>query len=49
MEKLLVFGGSGGLIVVDCEGNVVLLFNSEGMYCVWCYVGDMLIIGIYCE
>lgn len=49
MEKLLVLGGSGGLIVVDYEGNVVLLFNSEGMYCVWGYVGDMFIIGIYWE
>lgn len=49
MEKFFVFGGSGGLIVIDYEGNVVLLFNIEGMYCVWGYVGDMLIIGIYCE
>lgn len=49
MEKFFVFGGSGGLIVIDYEGNVVLLFNIEGMYRVWGYVGDMLIIGIYCE
>lgn len=25
-------GGSGGLIAVDCAGNVALPFNSEGMY-----------------
>ncbi len=32
MEKLPALGGSGGLIAVDREGNVVLPFNSEGMY-----------------
>lgn len=32
MEKLPALGGSGGLIAIDREGNVVLLFNSEGMY-----------------
>ncbi|VTM53733.1 L-asparaginase [Klebsiella pneumoniae] len=29
MEKLPALGGSGGLIAVDREGNVVLPFNSE--------------------
>ncbi len=37
MEKLPALGGSGGLIAVDREGNVVLPFNSEGMYRAWCY------------
>lgn len=29
MEKLPALGGSGGLIAIDREGNVVLPFNSE--------------------
>lgn len=33
MCKLMVINGCGGLIVVDVQGNVVLLFNIEGMYC----------------
>ncbi len=49
MEKLPALGGSGGLIAVDREGNVVLPFNSEGMYRAWCYAGDTPTIGIYRE
>jgi beta-aspartyl-peptidase (threonine type) len=32
MEHLTNIGGEGGLIAVDSKGNVVLPFNSEGMY-----------------
>lgn len=49
MEKLPALGGSGGLIAVDREGNVVLPFNSEGMYRARCYAGDTPTIGIYRE
>lgn len=49
MEKLPALGGSGGLIAVDREGNVVLPFNSEGMYRAWGYAGDAPTIGIYRE
>lgn len=49
MEKLPALGGSGGLIAVDREGNVVLPFNSEGMYRAWAYAGDTPTIGIYRE
>ena len=28
-------GGSGGLVAVDCHGNIVLPFNSPGMYRAW--------------
>ena len=49
MEKLPALGGNGGLIAVDREGNVVLPFNSEGMYRAWCYAGDTPTIGIYRE
>ncbi|WP_187261482.1 isoaspartyl peptidase/L-asparaginase family protein [Pontibacter beigongshangensis] len=32
MEKLVSFGGEGGLIAVDASGHLALPFNSEGMY-----------------
>ncbi|MCP2045802.1 isoaspartyl peptidase/L-asparaginase family protein [Pontibacter sp. HSC-36F09] len=32
MDKLVKFGGEGGLIAVDSKGNLALPFNSEGMY-----------------
>ncbi len=31
-EKLVNFGGEGGLIAVDAQGNISLPFNSPGMY-----------------
>ena len=34
-EKLVEFGGEGGLIAVDSKGNICLPFNSEGMYRGW--------------
>jgi len=34
-EKLVEFGGEGGLIAVDHEGNICLPFNSVGMYRGW--------------
>ncbi|MGL5698900.1 MAG: beta-aspartyl-peptidase [Kluyvera sp.] len=49
MEKLPALGGSGGAIAIDREGNVVLPFNSEGMYRAWAYAGDTPTIGIYRE
>ena len=49
MENLPALGGSGGLIAIDREGNVVLPFNSEGMYRAWAYAGDTPTIGIYKE
>jgi beta-aspartyl-peptidase (threonine type) len=36
MEKLVEFGGEGGLVAIDSSGNVALPFNSEGMYRGWC-------------
>ncbi|HET7276346.1 MAG TPA: isoaspartyl peptidase/L-asparaginase [Longimicrobiaceae bacterium] len=32
MEKLVEFGGSGGVIAMDGQGNVAMPFNSTGMY-----------------
>lgn len=49
MNKLLCFVGCGGIIVVDVQGNVVMLFNIEGMYCGYVCVGEVLVVGIYCD
>jgi len=35
VEHLTKIGGEGGLIAVDTQGNLVLPFNSEGMYRGW--------------
>jgi beta-aspartyl-peptidase (threonine type) len=32
MKKLVEKGGEGGLIAVDKAGNIIMPFNSEGMY-----------------
>jgi beta-aspartyl-peptidase (threonine type) len=32
MEKLLPMEGDGGMIGVDAQGNIAMLFNSSGMY-----------------
>jgi asparaginase (EC 3.5.1.1) len=47
MEKLPALGGSGGVIAVDREGNLVMPFNSEGMYRAYAYAGDTPTVGIY--
>lgn len=47
MEKLPALGGRGGVIAVDSDGNVVMPFNSEGMYRAFAYAGDTPSIGIY--
>ena len=31
-DKLKKLGGEGGLIAVDANGNIELVFNSQGMY-----------------
>lgn len=32
MEKLTQLGGTGGVIAIDCKGNIAMPFNTEGMY-----------------
>jgi beta-aspartyl-peptidase (threonine type) len=32
MEQMVDFGGSGGVICIDREGNISMPFNSSGMY-----------------
>lgn len=34
-DKLVKFGGEGGLVAIDAHGNIELPFNSEGMYRAW--------------
>jgi L-asparaginase / beta-aspartyl-peptidase len=46
-EKLVKFGGEGGLIAVDASGNVSLPFNSEGMYRASKRSGEKAFVGIY--
>jgi beta-aspartyl-peptidase (threonine type) len=35
LEKQTALGGEGGIIGTDAEGNISLVFNSEGMYRGW--------------
>ncbi len=46
-DKLPAIGGIGGLIAVDAKGNVVLPFNSEGMYRGYARVGEAPVVAIY--
>jgi L-asparaginase / beta-aspartyl-peptidase len=32
IERVGALGGTGGLVAVDCEGNIALPFNTTGMY-----------------
>jgi len=48
-EHIPALGGSGGLIAIDAAGNVVLPFNSEGMYRAYAVVGELPVVAIYRE
>jgi beta-aspartyl-peptidase (threonine type) len=47
IEHLTAIGGEGGLIAVDALGNVVLPYNSEGMYRGFVNPNRELIVEIY--
>lgn len=47
MDKLVKIGGEGGLIAIDYKGNIVLPFNSDGMYRASKKQNEDLYIGIY--
>ena len=34
-EKLLDVGGMGGIIAIDYQGNIVMEFNTTGMFRAW--------------
>jgi len=46
-DKLPAIQGKGGLIAVDAQGNVVLPFNTEGMYRGYARVGEDPVAAIY--
>lgn len=48
-DKLAPVGGEGGLIAVDAAGNVMLPFNSEGMYRASRVEGGEAVVAIYKE
>jgi len=47
MSKLPRIEGRGGLVAVDAKGNVVLPFNTEGMYRGFARVGEAPVTAIY--
>jgi beta-aspartyl-peptidase (threonine type) len=47
MEKLVKFGGEGGLIAIDATGSIAMPFNSEGMYRAMKKSNSPLYINIY--
>lgn len=49
MDKLVKFGGEGGLIAVNAAGEVALPFNSEGMYRASKHNQENTFVGIYRE
>ncbi|MFZ6760010.1 isoaspartyl peptidase/L-asparaginase family protein [Undibacterium sp. Ji50W] len=49
MEKLPQLQGQGGIIGIDRQGNIVMPFNTEGMYRASMRVGDAPFIGIYSD
>ncbi|MCU0441349.1 MAG: isoaspartyl peptidase/L-asparaginase [Bacteroidia bacterium] len=46
-DKLVKFGGEGGLIAIDKFGNIELPFNSEGMYRACKKNGEETVVKIY--
>lgn len=49
MNKLLPIGGSGGIIGLDAKGNIIMTFNSEGMFRGKLSSNSEMLIGIYKE
>ncbi len=47
MDKLPLYEGQGGIIGIDRLGNIVLPFNTEGMYRAWQRVGEEANTAIY--
>lgn len=47
MDKLKKIGGEGGLIAADSKGNLVLPYNSEGMYRGWVTEGVVPVTKIW--
>ena len=43
-KKLVEKGGSGGVIALDKAGNIVMPFNTEGMYRGWAKDGRRAVL-----
>jgi beta-aspartyl-peptidase (threonine type) len=46
-ERLETIGGRGGLIAIDRAGNLVMPFNTTGMYRGWVREGDAIATAIF--
>lgn len=46
-EKIPRLGGDGGIVAIDKDGNVVMEFNTAGMYRAHMNADGKLVIGIY--
>lgn len=46
-KKLVEFGGDGGVISIDAQGNIAMPFNTSGMYRGSVGVNGKMYIGIY--
>lgn len=46
-DKLVKFGGEGGLVAIDAKGNICLPFNSTGMYRGWKSENSEIFTAIY--
>lgn len=49
MQQLVEMGGGGGIISLDRDGNIALVFNTEGMYRASVREGEEPVFGIYKE
>ncbi len=49
MQQLVEMGGQGGIISLDRDGNIALVFNTKGMYRASVREGEEPVIGIYQE
>ena len=47
IDKVAALGGTGGLIAVDCEGNIALPFKTTGMYRGFIDAEGRSFVGIY--
>ncbi|GEA09924.1 isoaspartyl peptidase/L-asparaginase [Alteromonas sp. KUL49] len=48
-DVLLPMGGTGGVIIIDAEGNIAMPFNTEGMYRASVDVNGEVTVAIYKE
>lgn len=47
MEDLVAMGGDGGVIAMDPQGNIQMVFNTPGMYRAAINTDGQLLVGIY--